>query len=64
MYKDPLTTLPFNYATPIECGNNPQNTIELDPDADDGDFYVLTLDQLKREPPQMFKPTQIKTTIE
>ena len=47
----------------IECGNNPQNIIELDPDTDDGDFYVLTPDPLKREAPQMFKPTQIKTTI-
>ena len=37
--------------------------IELDPDTDDGDFYVLTPDPLKREAPQMFKPTQIKTTI-
>ena len=63
MYIDPITRQTFNYATPIECGNNPQNIIELDPDADDGDFYVLTPDPLKREPPQMFKPTQIKTTI-
>ena len=63
MYVDPITRQTFNYATPIECGNNPQNIIELDPDADDEDFYVLTPDPLKREPPQMFKPTQIKTTI-
>ena len=51
----------FNYATPIGCGNNPQNIIELDPDSDDEDFYVLTPEPLKREAPQMFKPTQIKT---
>ena len=63
MYVDPITRQTFNYATPIECGNNPQNIIELDPDADDGDFYVLKPDPLEREPPQMFKPTQIKTTI-
>ena len=63
MYVDPITRQTFNYATPIECGNNPQNIIVLDPDADDGDFYVLTPDPLKREPPQMFKHTQIKTTI-
>ena len=63
MYVDPITRQTFNYATPIECGNIPQNIIELDPDADDGDFYVLTPDPLKREPPQLFKPTQIKTTI-
>ena len=43
--------------------NIPQNIIELDPDADDGDFYVLTPGPLKSEPPQMFKPTQIETTI-
>ena len=63
MYVDPITRQTFNYATPIECGNNPQNIIELDPDTDDGDFYVLTPDPLKREAPQLFKPTQIKTTI-
>ena len=63
MYVDPITRQTFNYATPIKCGKNLQNIIELDPHADDGDFYVLTPDLLKREPPQMFKPTQIKTTI-
>ena len=63
MYVDPITRQTFNYATPIECGNNPQNIIELDPDTDYGGFYVLTSDPLKREAPQMFKPTQIKTTI-
>ena len=63
MYVDPITRQSFNYATPIERGNNPQNVIESEPDTDDGDFYVLTPDPLKREAPQMFKPTQIKTTI-
>ena len=63
LYVDPITRQTFNYATPIECGNNPQNIIELDPDSNDGDFYVLTPEQLKREAQQMFKPTQIKTTI-
>ena len=63
MYVDPITSQTFNYATPIKCGNNPQKFIKLDPDTDDGDFYVLTPDSLKREAPQMFKPTQIKTTI-
>ena len=38
MYVDPITRQTFNYATPIECGNNPQNIIELDPDSNDGDF--------------------------
>ena len=63
MYVDPITRQTFNYTTLIECGNNPQNVIESDPDTDDGGFYVLTLDPLKREAPQMFKPTQIKRTI-
>ena len=63
MYVDPITRQTFKYATPIECGNNPQNVIELDLDTDDGAFYVLTPDPLKREAPQMFKPTQIKTLI-
>ena len=63
MYVDPITRQTFKYATPIECGSNPQNFIELDPNTDDGDFYVLTSDLLKREAPQMFKPTQIRTTI-
>ena len=62
MYVDPITRQTFNYATQIECANNPRNITELDPDTDDGDFYVLT-DPLKREAPQMFKPTQIRTTI-
>ena len=61
MYVDPITIQTSNYATPIECGNNPQKIIELDPDSEDGDFYVLTPDPLKREPPQMFESTQIKT---
>ena len=42
---------------------NPQKVIELDPDTDDGGFFVLTPDPLKKEAPQMFKPTQIRTTI-
>ena len=63
MYVDPVTRRTFNYATPIECGNNPQNIIELHTDTDDGDFYVLTPDALKREAPQMFKPNQTKKTI-
>ena len=63
MYVDPITRQTSNYATSIECGKNPQNIIELDPDSDDGDFHVLTPEPLKREALQMFEPTQIKTTI-
>ena len=33
------------------------------PDSDETDFYILTPEPVKKEPPQMFKPTQIKTTI-
>ena len=32
MYVDHMTRQTFNYATPIESGNNPQNIIELDSD--------------------------------
>ena len=63
MYVDPITRQTFDYATPIECGKNPQKIIELDPDTDDGEFYVITSDPIKREAPQMLKPTPIKTTI-
>ena len=63
MYVDPITRQTSNCATPLKCGNNPQNIIEFDPDTDDGDFYVLTPDPLKREAPHIFKPTQTKTTI-
>ena len=63
MYVHPITRQTFNYATPIQCDNNPQNIIELDPDSDNTDFYILTPEPVKKEPPQMFKPTQIKTTI-
>ena len=63
MYVRPITRQTFNCATPIECGNNPQNIIELDPESDDKDFYILTPEPLKKEAPQKFKRTQIKTTI-
>ena len=45
MYVDHITKQTFNYATPIDCGN----IIELDPDTDYGDFYVLRPDPLKSE---------------
>ena len=63
LYVDSIKRQTFNYATPIECGKNPQNIFELDPDTGDGDFFVLTPDPLKKEAPQMFKLTQFKTTI-
>ena len=47
----------------ITCDNNPRNIIELDPDSDDQDFYLLGPEPIKRKPPLMFTPSQIKTTI-
>ena len=63
MYVDPITTQTYDYATPITCDNNPRNIIELDPDSDDQDFYILGPEPIKRKPPLMFTPSQIKTTI-
>ena len=37
--------------------------IELDPDSDEQDFYILGPEPIKRKPPLMFTPSQIKTTI-
>ena len=67
-FKDTITStlLPdyaYDYATPITCDNNPRNIIELDPDSDDQDFYILGPEPNKRKPPLMFTPSQIKTTI-
>ena len=63
MYVDPITRQTYDYATPITCENNPRNIIELDPDSDDQDFYILGPEPIKRKPPLMFTPSQIKTTI-
>ena len=63
MYVDPITRQTFDYASPIICENNPKNIIELDPDSDDQDFYILGPEPIKRKPPPMFTPSQIKTTI-
>ena len=63
MYVDPITRQTYDYATPITCDNNPNNIIELDPDSDDQDFYILSPEPIKRKPPLMFTPSQIKTTI-
>ena len=63
MYVDPITRQTYDYATPITCDNNPRNNIELDPDSDDQDFYILGPEPVKRKPPHMFTPSQIKTTI-
>ena len=62
MYVDPIIIQTYDYATPITCNNNPRNIIELDPDSDDQDFYILEPERIKRKPPLMFTPSQIKTT--
>ena len=62
MYVDPITRQTYDYATPITCDNNPRNIIELEPDSDDQDFYILEPEPIKRKPPLMFTPSQIKTT--
>ena len=48
MYVDPITRQTYDYATPITCDNNPKNIIELDPDSDDQDFYILGPEPIKR----------------
>ena len=63
MYVEPITRQTYDYATPITCDNNPRNIIELDPYPDDQDFYILGPEPIKRKPPLMFTPSQIKTTI-
>ena len=48
MYVDPITRQTHDYATPTTCDNNPRNNIELDPDSDDQDFYILGPEPIKR----------------
>ena len=47
MYVDPITRQTYDYATPITCDNNPRNNIELDPDSDDQNFYILGPEPIK-----------------
>ena len=61
MYVDPITRQTFEYANQIPCENNPQNVISLDPDTDQ--YYVLTPQPIKKDPPLFFEPTQIQTAI-
>ena len=63
MYIDPSTRQTYDHAIPIACDNNPRNIIELDPDSDDQDFYILGPEPNKRKPPLTFTTPQIKTTI-
>ena len=55
MYVDPITRRTYDYATPITFDINPRNIIEY--------FYILGPEPIKRKPPLMFTPSQIKTTI-
>ena len=63
MYVDPSTRQTYDYATPIPYDNDPRNIIELDPDTDDQDFYILCPEPIKRKHPLMFTPNQIKTKL-
>ena len=63
MYVDHNTRRTYDYATPIPCDNNPRNIIELDPDTDEQDFYILRPEPIKRKPSLMFTPEKITTTI-
>ena len=60
MYVDAITRQTYDYATPITCDKIPRNIIELGPDSDDQDFYILGPEPIKRKPPLMFTPSQIK----
>ena len=61
MYVDPITRQTYDFPTPIPCDNNPKNIIELDPDSNDQDLYILEPEPIKRKPPLMFTPSQVKT---
>ena len=63
MCADPITRQTYDYATPITCDSIPRNIIKLEPDSDDQDFYILGPEPIKRKPPLMFTPSQIKSTI-
>ena len=59
MYVGPNTIQTYDCATPISCDNNPRNIKELDPYADDQDFYFLRPEPVKRKLNLMFTPTHI-----
>ena len=63
MYVDPISRQTYDFATPIAYDNNLRKIIELDPDTDDQDIYILGPEPFKQKPPLMFTPSQIKTTI-
>ena len=63
LYVDPVTRQTYDYATPIPWDKNTRNIIELDPDGDHQDLYILRPEPIKQKPPLMFTPTHIKTTV-
>ena len=63
MYVDPITRQTYDYGTPIAGDNNPRNIVELDHHSEEQDLYFLGPETIKRKPPLMFTPSQIKTTI-
>ena len=64
MYLDRITRQTYDYATLIACDNNPRHNIELYPDSDDQDFYIIGPETFKRKSPLLFTSSQIKTTIQ
>ena len=59
MYIDAVTRQIFNYATPISCINNAQNSNALDPDTDER--YVLTPKPVLRATQILFEPKQVQS---
>ena len=63
MYVDPIKRQTYDYATPVACINIQRNIFQLYPNSDDQDVYILGPEPIKRKPPLMFTPSQMKTTI-
>ena len=63
MYVNPTTRQTYDYATPMALDITRRNIIELEPDSDGQEFYILGPEPIKRKPPLLFTPSQIKTTI-
>ena len=60
MYVGPITRQTYYYDTPITCDNNPRNIIELDPDSDEQNFYILGPEPIKRKPPSCLHLLKLK----
>ena len=59
MYVDLITRQTYDYAAPSTCDNNPRNIIQLDPDLNDQEFYILRPEASQRKPPLIFTQSQI-----